>query len=107
MMDWEIPEALNPKPDEVLGNVAVYRKNGAVLLVLLTKRVCEHRTFDGSYEYHVRYYVTVDRPSNELERLVEWLEAGFWWDSWCVDPQPIINEFLRGGCMHPEHFGER
>jgi len=110
MAVWEIPEMFDPeklvpKPDAVVGDVAVYRKDGIVLLILLSRRVCCHRTPDGDYERHVRYYVTTDRPDRELERLVEWLDAGFWWDSWCIEPQPIVEQFIKGGCMSPQHFG--
>jgi hypothetical protein len=88
---------------ELIGNVEVYRKDGMVLLIREGMQ-CNHKDIYGDYVRHVHYYVTTDRPTRELERLIEWLEAGFWWDSFCFTKEPIIRRFLAGECMGNAHF---
>ena len=91
------------KPDVVFGNVEAYRRNGLVLLIKEGAE-CHHFDQTGERQRHVRYYVTTDRPNEELERLIEWLEWGFWWDSFCPTKEPVIRQFLADRCMGNAHF---
>ena len=99
---------MNPiKPTYVIGDVEVYEKGDEALLILLSRPVCVHRNEDGESPRHIRYYVTHRKKNErEYERLIEWLSWGFWWDSMCETAEPIIRQFLSGGCMSPQHFGD-
>ena len=61
----------------------VERADGSVLLVR-KGYPCHHRTKDGDYADHLHFYITTrDRIEdiNKLNKLIDWLEAGFWRDS--------------------------
>jgi hypothetical protein len=83
----------------------VERADGLVLLVKYYYP-CQHRTKDGDYSRHIHYYITTkDRVENEheLNKLLSWLDAGFWHDS-CIWSNPeglkqIIERFLNNKCI--------
>jgi hypothetical protein len=94
-----------PQPKWLIGDVAIYERGDEALLILLSRRQCSHHDEDFNRMRHVQYYVTYRRESaKEYERLIEWLDFGFWWDSFCDTPKPVIEQFLTGGCMGNAHF---
>jgi len=83
----------------------VERADGQVLLIR-RHFPCSHRTANGDYSQHIHYYVTSkDRISdiNKLNKLLDWLENGFWHDSMIWDSEEglknIIMKFLKHKCL--------
>jgi hypothetical protein len=83
----------------------VERADGLVLLIRY-HYPCSHRTKDGDYARHIHYYVTSkDKIKNEreLDKLLDWLDAGFWHDSCIWSSQQglrqIIEQFLSNKCI--------
>jgi hypothetical protein len=88
-----------PTTTYYLGNVKVVKVEGRkdILLIrgLLT---CPHQ------EPHVHYYISDEKSDEELERLIDWLENGFWWDSFGRSTHVIEERFIEGKCMGNAHF---
>jgi len=76
----------------------IVRNDGKVLL--LTVYPCNHFDEKGKPSRHVHYYIT-DRVTPQL---LDWLEAGGWWDSGIESPRPIVRRFLERRCMGNTHF---
>jgi hypothetical protein len=86
--------------DSWLGRVKVVRDGRGRVLLIRGLLACPHEA------KHVHYYVTSDRPDEELRKLIDWLEWGFWWDSLIESELPIIRRFLQDPtpCMGNVHF---
>jgi hypothetical protein len=83
-----------------LGRVKVVRDGRGRVLLIRGLLACAHQV------PHIHYYIASDRPDEELERLVDWLDAGFWWDSFLeTDVGEVLEkQFLNGRCMGNTHF---
>jgi hypothetical protein len=93
---WEEPSA-PPSTTYYIRGVKVIRKGDEVLLIrgLIA---CAH------IEPHVHYYVTRNKTDDELSKLIDWLENGFWWDSFGRSVSVIERQFLNNKCMGNVHF---
>jgi hypothetical protein len=82
-----------------IGNVKVIR-NGRDVLLIRGFLACPHEA------RHIHYYTAKDKTDEELAKLIEWLEWGFWWDSLIESELPIIRRFLQDPtpCMGNVHF---
>lgn len=86
------------------GILLVERADGLVLLVK-PYYPCSHRDSDGSYSRHVHFYViSKDKLTKiTLEKLLDWLENGFWIDSmlWSNNEglRTLIERFLKHKCI--------
>jgi hypothetical protein len=86
-----------PTTTYYLGNVKVV-KVGEDVLLIRGFLACSHE------EPHIHYYITSDRPDEELRKLIDWLENGFWWDSFGCSAHVIEKRFIEGKCMGNAHF---
>jgi hypothetical protein len=80
-----------------IGNVKVVR-NGNDVLLIRGFLACPHEV------RHIHYYTTKDKTDEELSKLIEWLEWGFWWDSFLETDDVLEKRFLNGRCMGNAHF---
>jgi len=73
-------------------NVLVVERADGQVLLIRRHFPCSHRTINGDEAHHLHYYIT--SKDKDLNKLIDWLDRGFWWDSMLWDTEEGVRELI-------------